>query len=69
MAQIQKFTYALIIFLSMFLLVTYISCQIRVAIIIHKAPCHRDEDCDVQWPCELPNVSKCIDDFCDCVLP
>ncbi|PNX65440.1 hypothetical protein L195_g062601, partial [Trifolium pratense] len=34
-----------------------------------RTPCHRDEDCEVRWPCDLPDVVKCIDHACDCVLP
>ncbi|KAK2440301.1 hypothetical protein QL285_011727 [Trifolium repens] len=66
MAQIAKFVSALIIFLSMFLIVTYCggSGDIHMGLEMPlQFVCQLDEDCEVML-CDLPLVSKCISHSC-----
>ncbi|WJX31724.1 hypothetical protein P8452_20126 [Trifolium repens] len=68
MAQIPKFVYALIIFLSVFLVVTYCGGSQIDPIVptIGDFPCHWDEECeDLLW-CDLPFIPKCINHKCEC---
>ncbi|KEH28028.1 putative Late nodulin [Medicago truncatula] len=62
MAQIQKFVYTLIMFLSLFVMVT--NGMVSTNAYIHR--CIHQDDCP-KYMCEISVLPECINGFCTCV--